>query len=133
MCVCVRVSITISLATSFTHSSGPPPSHYHQHSQGETLTTLKKLISELASIFPDEFIHLGCDETREVGLCTVECKSMMLLCCGCGHAKTFYMCIACTVLSPSFNLPFKLHFISYLTSPSPPLPSSLCSYSGTGD
>lgn len=83
---CLATCFTDSLPT-HPHSTGTPT-----RSQGETLATLKKLVSELASLFPDEFIHLGCDETKEVGLCTLNCKAIM------HHRVTLHVtAVACDV------------------------------------
>jgi hexosaminidase len=39
---------------------------------GETLRTLKDILEEMASLFPDKLFHIGCDETSTVGNCTLE-------------------------------------------------------------
>jgi len=40
--------------------------------KGKSLKTLKKLIAELARIFPDQYMHMGSDETAVGGKCTLE-------------------------------------------------------------
>ena len=37
-----------------------------------TLNTLQKLMNEMIGLFPDEYFHIGCDETVLVGKCTSE-------------------------------------------------------------
>ena len=40
--------------------------------KGKSLRTLKKLIDELVSIFPDRYLHMGSDETGVSDKCTLE-------------------------------------------------------------
>ena len=40
--------------------------------QNVTLNTLEKLLSEMMELFPDEYFHIGCDETVVVNNCTLE-------------------------------------------------------------
>ena len=40
--------------------------------KGKSLRTLKKLIDELVSIFPDQYFHMGADETRVNHKCSLE-------------------------------------------------------------
>ncbi|XP_065889822.1 beta-hexosaminidase subunit B2-like isoform X2 [Dysidea avara] len=40
--------------------------------EGKSLRTLKKLIDELVSIFPDRYLHMGSDETGVSDKCTLE-------------------------------------------------------------
>jgi len=42
--------------------------------KGKSMKTLKKLIGELASIFPDQYMHMGSDETAVGSKCTQEGK-----------------------------------------------------------
>ena len=88
----------------------PVRTHTHTptHAQGETLTTLKKLVSEVASLFPDEFIHLGCDETKEVGPCTRDCKC----CVYSTHHSTLTLCLT--------SLPYPFQPFPFISFPSPP-------------
>ena len=36
------------------------------------MRTLKRLLAELANLFPDHYIHMGSDETSTGGKCTLE-------------------------------------------------------------
>ena len=96
----------------------PVRTHTHTptHAQGETLTTLKKLVSEVASLFPDDFIHLGCDETKEVGPCTRDCKC----CVYSTHHSTLTLCLT--------SLPYPFQPFPFVSFPSPPPSSFLSSH-----
>ena len=39
--------------------------------QGNTLRIVKTLITELMDLFPDEYFHIGCDETSAVKMCNL--------------------------------------------------------------
>ena len=41
------------------------------HTQGNTLRIVKTLITELMDLFPDEYFHIGCDETSAVKMCNL--------------------------------------------------------------
>ena len=47
--------------------------------QHVTLNTLEKLLSEMMELFPDEYFHIGCDETVVVNNCTLEGYSTELI------------------------------------------------------
>ena len=54
--------------------------------QGTTQETLYKLLGEMMDLFPDQYFHLGCDETTIVGSCTQEgqlcdLNSLQIVCC----------------------------------------------------
>lgn len=40
--------------------------------EGVTLTTMKNILEEMISLFPDQFFHLGLDEVTTSSLCTIE-------------------------------------------------------------
>ena len=44
------------------------------HLQGDSLLILKKLLSEIASLFPDSHVHIGGEDVKEHGSCTPDCK-----------------------------------------------------------
>lgn len=46
--------------------------------QGKSLGVLKKLFEELMGIFPDEYIHIGADETGFSAICNLESKMTSL-------------------------------------------------------
>ncbi|XP_062513942.1 beta-hexosaminidase subunit alpha-like isoform X2 [Corticium candelabrum] len=39
--------------------------------QNKSLETLQTLLAEMATLFPESLFDIGCDETAEVGLCTI--------------------------------------------------------------
>ncbi|XP_065197326.1 beta-hexosaminidase subunit beta-like [Sycon ciliatum] len=41
----------------------------HNDLDGRTVATLKALLSEMATLFPDKLFHIGCDETRVTDTC----------------------------------------------------------------
>jgi len=40
--------------------------------EGVTVTTMKNILEEMMSLFPDQFFHLGLDEVTNSSLCTIE-------------------------------------------------------------
>ena len=54
---------------SFTMNSLQVPVFYLK---GKSLKTLKKLIDELVSLFPDQYFHIGSDESRVDERCSLE-------------------------------------------------------------
>ena len=66
--VLLCVPSTLSLAScGFDNSS-----YIFAHSQGNTLRIVKTLIAELMDLFPDEYFHIGCDETSAVKKCNLD-------------------------------------------------------------
>ena len=48
--------------------------------QNETQRTLEDVIEAMASLFPDKLFHVGCDETSQIGNCTLESVFVCCLC-----------------------------------------------------
>ena len=46
--------------------------------QNKSLETLQTLLAEMATLFPESLFDIGCDETAEVGLCTITSKGHKL-------------------------------------------------------
>lgn len=42
--------------------------------QGVTISTMKGILEEMMSLFPDKYFHLGLDEVITTTLCTMESK-----------------------------------------------------------
>eukprot|EP00123_Amoebidium_parasiticum_P014621 comp22576_c0_seq1/m.34484 comp22576_c0_seq1/g.34484 ORF comp22576_c0_seq1/g.34484 comp22576_c0_seq1/m.34484 type:complete len:545 (-) comp22576_c0_seq1:657-2291(-) len=40
--------------------------------EGRSASILKELLGEMAGLFPDRYMHIGCDETSVVGDCTID-------------------------------------------------------------
>ena len=48
-------------------------------SKGITVTTMKGILEEMMTLFPDQFFHLGLDEVTVSSLCTIESKSEFII------------------------------------------------------
>ena len=46
--------------------------------KGITVATLKNILKEMMSLFPDQYFHLGLDEVKTSSLCTTESKDNSL-------------------------------------------------------
>jgi hexosaminidase len=44
---------------------------------GESISVLKKLISEVSAMFPDKYFHIGCDETKSVDKCSLPSTKLL--------------------------------------------------------
>ena len=42
--------------------------------KGMTVPTMKNILKEMMSLFPDQYFHLGLDEVKTSSLCTTESK-----------------------------------------------------------
>lgn len=54
----------------FCEPTDPSRSQLYNDPQGLTYKTLKAVLGEMASLFPDDVLHIGCDETGVTGPCT---------------------------------------------------------------
>ena len=48
--------------------------------KGMTVATMKNILIEMMSLFPDKYFHLGLDEVKNSSLCTFESKKKHIFC-----------------------------------------------------
>jgi len=47
---------------------------YSCFAQGVTVSTMKGILEEMMTLFPDQYFHLGLDEVITTSVCTMESK-----------------------------------------------------------
>ena len=50
--------------------------HHLDLVQGVTVNTMKGILEEMMTLFPDQYFHLGLDEVITTSVCTMESKSV---------------------------------------------------------
>jgi N-acetyl-beta-hexosaminidase len=63
--------------TSTEATSADQQSQVYDDPQNSTYGVLTQLLTEMASLFPDEVFHVGSDETSSVGPCTIANTKML--------------------------------------------------------
>ena len=43
------------------------------------LTTMKSILEEMMTLFPDQFFHLGLDEVTTSTLCSIQSRSILII------------------------------------------------------